>query len=153
MSTATGHAILLESGTNELEVLVFALRGQRYGVNVAKVREVIEPLDVTALPQSHEAVSGVFQLRETVTPLIDLQRCLGREDNDLASGKIIILEFNDARVGFLVDSVAEVEFWSQEDLLAPEEGTAVPLLGRINVRGTDVLLIDLPELMGQLRES
>ncbi|MCH9034953.1 MAG: chemotaxis protein CheV, partial [Planctomycetes bacterium] len=50
MSTAEQKNILLESGTNELEILVFTLGGQRFGANVAKVREVIEPLPVAALP-------------------------------------------------------------------------------------------------------
>lgn len=150
MSTAIGHAILLESGTNELEVLVFALRGQRYGVNVAKVREVIEPLDVTALPQSHEAVSGVFQLRETVTPLIDLQRCLGREDNDLASGKIIILEFNDARVGFLVDSVEQIHrvSWSSVSAVPDMEGLrGAPVTSVAHIGDDMVLMIDFEKLV------
>ena len=50
------NEILLESGTNELEILVFSLEDHRYGVNVAMVREVIEPTKVTAMPESHPAL-------------------------------------------------------------------------------------------------
>lgn len=101
--------ILLESGTNELEILVFRLGNQRYGVNVAKVREVIEPLDITALPESHPAILGAFQLRGTVTLLVDLLSCLGMPATmELGTGRIIIMEINDARVGFLVHDVEQI---------------------------------------------
>ncbi len=150
MSNATGHAILLESGTNEVEVLVFALRKQRYGVNVAKVREVIEPLNVTVLPQLHDAVAGVFQLRDTVTPLIDLQRCLGHGDNDLAKGKIMILEFNDARVGFLVDSVEQIHrvSWSKVTAVPDIDGLReAPVTSVVHIGDDMVLMIDFEKLM------
>lgn len=101
--------ILLESGTNELEILVFRLGNQRYGVNVAKVREVIEPQSITALPETHPAILGAFQLRDTVTMLVDLLSCLGMTPTkDLTTGRIIIMEFNDERVGFFVHDVEQI---------------------------------------------
>ena len=75
MTANRSHDILLESGTNELEVLVFTLAGQKYGVNVAKVREVLEPVPITAVPEAHFAVVGVFQLREC---LVAPRRCLSQ---------------------------------------------------------------------------
>lgn len=109
MAGQSQHDILLESGTNELEILVFLLDNQRYGVNVAKVREVIKPLNITALPESHPAIMGAFQLRNTVTMLIDLQRCLGMsQKTDFKNGRIIIMEFNDVRVGFFVQDVEQI---------------------------------------------
>lgn len=109
MAEQSQHDILLESGTNELEILVFRLGEQRYGVNVAKVREVIKPLTITALPESHPAIMGAFQLRNTVTMLLDLQCCLGMSlATDLKNGRIIIMEFNDVRVGFFVRDVEQI---------------------------------------------
>lgn len=109
MTGPSQHDILLESGTNELEILVFMLDGQRYGVNVAKVREVIKPLNITALPESHPAIMGAFQLRNTVTMLVDLQCCLGMSRiTDIKNGRIIIMEFNDVRVGFFVQDVEQI---------------------------------------------
>jgi len=66
--------ILTEAGTNEVEVLVFHLNGGLYGVNVAKVREIITMVPLTALPDSDPAVRGVFSLREQVHPLVDLRK-------------------------------------------------------------------------------
>ena len=56
--------ILLESGTNELEVLVFDVANYCFGINVAKVREVLPTPEVTALPKAHPSVRGVFRLRD-----------------------------------------------------------------------------------------
>ncbi len=106
MAKADLTGILLESGTNELEVLVFGLGGQRFGVNVAKVREVIEPSPVTVLPEMHEKVMGMFRLRDSVIPLINLPKCLGTpEPKSNTAGNTIVMEFNEYRVGFFVDEV------------------------------------------------
>lgn len=142
--------ILLESGTNELEILVFTLLGQRYGVNVAKVREVIEPLRVTALPQSHDAVMGVFQLRDAVTPLINLCRCLGKEASDLSGGTIVIMEFNDARVGFLVDDVEQIYRvnWKNVAPIPDVEGIHdAPVTAIAHIQDDMVLMLDFEKIV------
>lgn len=126
LSSPKGNGILLESGTNELEILVFTLNEQRYGVNVAKVREVIEPLNITSLPHSHDAAVGVFQLRDEITPLIDLKLCLGKPPADQSIAKIVIMEFNDNRVGFLVDTVEQIYRVSWEAV------TSLPDLDGVN---------------------
>lgn len=142
--------ILLESGTNELEILVFTLLGQRYGVNVAKVREVIEPLRVIALPQSHDAVMGVFQLRDAVTPLINLCRCLGKEASDLSGGTIVIMEFNDARVGFLVDDVEQIYRvnWKNVAPIPDVEGIHdAPVTAIAHIQDDMVLMLDFEKIV------
>ncbi len=75
-SSITGD-ILLEAGTNELEVLVFRLGGVWLGVNVAKVREVIRPVKTIAAPHQHSSVIGMFNIRGSVLPVVDLARHLG----------------------------------------------------------------------------
>lgn len=143
--------ILVESGTNELEILVFAMGKQRYGVNVAKVREVIEPLTTTRLPESHQAVLGVFQLRDMVTPLIDLRRALhlpAQEEAD--QRKIFILEFNGARVGFLVDTVEQIYRVSWENVAAVPEMEAVrraPVTSIAHINDDMVLMLDFEHLV------
>jgi len=112
--TAKGKAsrtdILLESGTNELEVLIFRLAGQSYGVNVAKVREVILPVTPTASPEQPEAVMGMFNLRGKVLPLVDLHRYFNLKpcDNDASRRRIIVTEFNGTQAAFLVDAVEHI---------------------------------------------
>ncbi len=151
MASSTRPEILLESGTNELEVLVFTLHERSYGVNVAKVREVIENLTVTSLPESPDSVLGVFQLRDIVTPLIDLHRALKLEPSrDAANGKIIIMEFNDARIGFFVDTVAQIYRVSWADVRAVPDMHGVhdaPLTSIALIKDEMVPMIDFERLV------
>ena len=65
--------ILMESGTNELEVLEFTLAGNAYGINVAKIREIIPYQPVTPVPNAHPSVEGIFMPREVMITAIDLK--------------------------------------------------------------------------------
>jgi two-component system chemotaxis response regulator CheV len=117
-----GKDILLEAGTNELEILVFYLDGGPYGVNVAKVREVITPLTVYRLPETHESVEGAFRLRDKVVPLIDLRHYLDlkpytdEERRDKEASRIIVTEFNQTINGFRVDAVEQIHRLSWEQI-------------------------------------
>ena len=55
--------ILLESGTNELEVLEFKLGNSYYGINVAKIREIIPYQPVTMVPNAHPSIEGIFRIK------------------------------------------------------------------------------------------
>lgn len=70
--------ILLENGTNELEILEFILGNNSYGINVAKIREIIPYQQVTPVPNSHPSIEGIFMPRDTMITAIDLMNCLGR---------------------------------------------------------------------------
>ncbi len=115
ISGITGD-ILLDAGTNELEVLVFSLAGGWFGVNVAKVREVIRPVPLVASPHRHASVMGMFNIRGNVLPVVDLARHLGmngpiagaRAGQDEPEGRVIITEFNGLRCGFRVDTVEQI---------------------------------------------
>ncbi len=102
--------ILLESGTNELEVLVFLLGGGVFGVNVAKVREVILPVKPVASPEQHSCVLGMFNLRGGVLPLVDLHNYLSiaPTQSDRNKWRIIVTEFNGFRAGFRVEGVEQI---------------------------------------------
>jgi two-component system chemotaxis response regulator CheV len=104
--------ILLDAGTNELEVLVFSIDGAWFGLNVAKVREVIKPVELTASPNQHPSVMGMFNIRGHVIPVVDLAAHLGiTTDHPSArgfEGRVIITEFNGHRTGFLVDKVDQI---------------------------------------------
>ena len=108
ISEQTG--ILLNAGTNELEVLVFTLGGSTCGVNVAKVREVVRWTPPTKTPGLHPSVDGMFKLRGEVIALVDLTRHLGippthTSDEDR---RVIVTEFNGRRTAFVVDSVEQI---------------------------------------------
>ncbi len=150
MSGQPKNSILLEAGTNELEILVFKLGSKRFGVNVAKVREVIEPLEVARIPQSHPNVLGVFQLRHATLPLIDLSASLGNKNSiDIQSGKIIILEFNETRIAFLVEGVEYIHRVKTTDIEAiPDTGvmTESPVTCVAHIDKALVLMIDFEKI-------
>ncbi|MEM9417834.1 MAG: chemotaxis protein [Planctomycetota bacterium] len=117
--------ILLESGTNELEVLVFELGGQRFGVNVAKVREVILHVDAVPTPGQAETVRGVIRLRGSVLTVVDLHKQLNRipKHNDENEWRIIVTEFNGVTAAFEVEIVDSIYRLSWEDIRpVPDSG-------------------------------
>ncbi|HSH70641.1 MAG TPA: chemotaxis protein [Deferrisomatales bacterium] len=118
--------ILTEVGTNELEVVEFTIGQRPYAINVAKVREIIRPVEPMSVPDSHPCVLGVFRNRDEVLPLVDLGKWLkSTEVLDPAQTKIVVAEFNEMKVGFLVHGVNRIHRVSWEDLEAPKAGSMV----------------------------
>ncbi len=107
--------ILLDAGTNELEILVFGMGGGWFGVNVAKVREVIRTASPVAAPHQHPSVLGMFNIRGNVLPIVDLAGHLSIPKEPGQEGRIIITEFNGRKTGFRVDSVEQIHrvSWSR----------------------------------------
>ncbi|MCR4585215.1 MAG: chemotaxis protein [Lachnospiraceae bacterium] len=111
--------ILLENGTNELEVLEFTLAGNSYGINVAKIREIIQYQPVTPVPNAHPSVEGIFMPRETMITAIDLKNCLQRGQSE-PRGLFIITNFNTLDIAFHVDSVVGIHRVSWREIIKPD---------------------------------
>lgn len=111
--------ILLESGTNELEILEFALGNNHYGINVAKIREILQYQQVTPVPNTHPSVEGIFMPRDTMITVINLRRCLGMEDGT-EEGLFIITNFNKLDIAFHVDQVIGIHRVSWEEIIKPD---------------------------------
>ncbi len=102
--------ILMESGTNELEIAEFRLirelpdggtKVNSYGINVAKVREIIRFPEMTDYPKGDKHIVGVFKSREKVTPLIHLAKWLGISEKQPTSNQyVIVTDFNGVTNGF-----------------------------------------------------
>ena len=114
--------ILLENGTNELEVLEFRLDGNAYGINVAKIKEIITYEEVTPVPNAHPSIEGIFMPRDTMITAIDLKNCLQRGTSK-PGGLFIITNFNKLDIAFHVDSVIGIHRVSWGDIIKP--GAAV----------------------------
>lgn len=146
--------ILTESGTNEVEVLVFRLNGGYYGVNVAKVREILPTGHLTRLPRSHAAVRGVFQLRDHVLPLVDLRSFFAMPVlADDSPTLIIVTEFNNERMGFLVDHVERIHRLNWKDMSeAPwtDSGGEQPITSIAHIGETMVLMLDFERIAFKL---
>lgn len=114
--------ILLESGTNEIEVMQFTIFGELYGINVAKVLEIMMADKVKPIPHSHNAVEGIFKPRETLLTVINLPKyltgeCGDKKDRDL----FIITNFNKMHIAFRVHSVVGISRISWEAIQKPDK--------------------------------
>ncbi len=123
--------ILTESGTNELEIIEFHLEkvlpdGRTktcyYGINVAKVREVIRVPETTDYPNAQPHMIGVFSSREILTPLVDLAGWLGVPTSmDISKKYVIVTDFNRMTNGFLIDSISRIHRISWNDVESPSQ--------------------------------
>jgi two-component system chemotaxis response regulator CheV len=147
--------ILLESGTNELEIVEFAVGDNVYGINVAKVREIIRfPDSVVDVPESHPSLEGIANIRGQVIPLINLKKHLGKPgDLDKSTSYIIISEFNQTMVGFCVTSVARIHRLSWKQIESPtgmvssEEGVVVAI---VKFDDRMILLLDFEKITADI---
>jgi two-component system chemotaxis response regulator CheV len=155
--SASKSDILLESGTNELEVLVFNLAGQRYGVNVAKVREVILPVKATASPDQPEAVMGMFNLRGKVLPLVDLHDYFNlgpSEQTGPDNRRIIVTEFNGQMGAFRVDAVEHIHRMSWKNMREVpsihEGANHFAVTGVTEINGKLILMLDFESIVDHI---
>lgn len=174
--------ILLEAGTNELEVVEFYLdeaivpgeptlqelteqvvgKGEKkhyrgyYGVNVAKVLEIIRMPKVTELPEvQHESVLGAFNLRSRIIPLVDLALWLGKEHSEtIEEPKTIVTEFNNVTTAFMVSGVNRIHRISWEQVEQPNAYMASvssnTIVGVVKLEGRIVFLLDLEKVVAHL---
>jgi len=157
--------ILLEAGTNELEVVEFYLEEDDpsqggiykgyYGVNVAKVLEIIRIPKITEMPEaSHPCIMGAFNLRSQVIPLVDLSVWLGKKRHESEPPKVIVTEFNEVTTAFLVSGVNRIHRISWEAVEPPNayitamSGNSVT--GVVKLEGRLVFLLDLERIVSDL---
>ena len=153
MATETSgdkKGILLETGTNEFEIVEFSIGQVNYGINVAKVREVITRTPVTNMPQAHPYIDGLFTLRGKAIPLVNLPRCLNVETN-AEPKNIIVTEINNYNIGFLVENVSRIHRISWKDMEpAPEVGDQSRVVGIIKMEDRIVLLLDFETIIAEI---
>lgn len=114
--------ILLESGTNEIEVMKFKVLGEFYGINVAKVQEIIMSDKVKPMPHSHPAVEGIFKPRETLITVINLPFYLtGQTVENAPRDLFIVTNFNKMTVAFRVQSIEGISRISWKDIQKPDK--------------------------------
>ncbi len=149
------EGILLESGTNEIEIMKFTIQGEFYGINVAKVKEIMMAEKVKAMPHAHPAVEGIFKPRDTLITVIDLgfyltDECLEHKPRDL----FIVTNFNKMTVAFRVQSIEGISRISWKDIQKPdktlshgEEGVAT---GIAQCAGELVTILDFEKIVAEI---
>ena len=122
MDTPNQTKILLESGTNELEIMEFTVGGELFGINIAKIREIMRAQETKRMPNSHNFVEGIFKQRGEVITVIDLAKCLNIEKSENKSHDIFILtHFNKLNFAFRVESVVGIDRVSWENIKKPDK--------------------------------
>jgi len=143
--------ILLESGTNELEIVEFEVANNKFGINVIKVKEIIQPIPVTFIPHVHPHVEGIIQLRGEVLPVVDMLKVLGiPTENRNPQQKYIVAEFNKQRVVFHVDNVTQIHRISWDQIEKPSDmyqGGSSQVIGVIKSQDEMILLLDFERIM------
>lgn len=137
--------ILLESGTNELEILEFMVCGNHYGINVAKVREILTHQTVTPIPNSHPCIDGIFMPRDVIITVINLNRKLGfPEQEDVKDNMLIVTNFNNLNIGFDVQHVLGIHRVSWSDIVKPDATVNNPgsaIATGIIKKGNDLIIV------------
>lgn len=146
--------ILLESGTNELEILEFKIADNHYGINVAKIREILLYQPVTPLPNTHPCIEGIFMPRDTMISVINLRKCLNLPENPDTDGLFIITNFNKLNTAFHVDEVLGIHRVSWKDIIKPDstisaEDTAVST-GVIKLQDKLVVILDFEKIVSDI---
>ncbi len=151
MNVAMNHGILLESGTNELEIIEFEMGLNSYGINVIKVREIIMPMEVTPIPHAHPAIEGIIQLRGEVLPVINMEKVMGLQQTFTSDqGKYIVAAFNKQHVVFHVHDVTQIHRISWDQIEKPSDIYTVEnshVIGVIKRANEMLLLLDFEKII------
>lgn len=113
--------ILLESGTNEIEIMEFTIGNEVFGINVAKVTEIMIPSEVKPMQHSHPCVEGVFKPRDTVITVVNLPKYLGLSVPEDDRTLLIITNFNKMHVAFRVQRVVGIARISWQAIQKPDK--------------------------------
>jgi two-component system chemotaxis response regulator CheV len=149
--------ILLESGTNELEVLEFMVGSQSFGINIAKVIEIMNYQPMIPVPDSPPEFEGVFTPRDRVISVIDLHKVLDKESDDPEHDLLIICHFNQMDVGFHVTSVKGIQRISWEDIEKPPrisgDGSSNIATGIAKFKDRIMLILDFEKIVSDMNRT
>ena len=145
--------ILMESGTNELEVLEFNVSGNSYGINVAKIKEIIPYHPVTPVPNSHPSIEGIFMPRDIMITAIDLRNCLQRGTSE-PGGLFIVTNFNNLDIAFHVETVLGIHRVSWTEITKPNETVSTVdesiSTGIIKIDNKLVIILDFEKILSDI---
>mgnify|MGYP002403867233 CR=1 FL=1 len=158
--------ILLDAGTNELEVVEFQLNtpatgGQvnvgYYGINVAKVKEIVMVPEILTIPLTHPAVAGAINLRGQVITLINLAKWLGLPSTVTKKSRVIVTEFNGVVNGFIVDAITRIHRLSWKQVVPPPSDIALSLgdclTSVVKIDDRILLMLDFEAIIADINPS
>jgi len=141
-------------GQNRLELLLFKLVGrQRFGINVFKVREVLQCPRITMLPKQDNLIKGVAHIRGKTISVIDLSKAIGGPAiTQTEDAFIIISEYNRSVQGFLVAGVERIVTLSWKDMMPPPEGAGKSsyLTAVTEIDGEMISILDVEKILNEI---
>lgn len=160
-------AILLESGTNEVEIVEFTIdkvlpdgttKTGYFGINVSKVKEIIQMPKVTDYPNGHSQVLGIATLRNDTVPLIDLAGWLGiPTQGNQETQVVIVTDFNRTLHGFCVTSVNRIHRESWADVQSPSaflESTETDcVVAVVRKENRTILILDFEKIIADINPA
>ena len=149
------EGILLESGTNEIEIMKFRVLGEFYGINVAKVKEIMMTEKIKPMPHSHAAVEGFFKPRQQLITVINLANYLtGNTPEQGVRDLFIITHFNKMMVAFRVDSIEGISRISWQSIQKPDRtlanGTESVATGIAQCDDQLVTILDFEKIVAEI---
>ena len=141
-------------GNNRLELLLFRLHGsQRFGINVFKVREVLQCPELTEMPGSSPHVRGIAHLRGVPVMVIDLSQATGgKRIEDLSTAYVLVTEYNRHTQGFLVSGVDRIVNTNWDQIMPPPKGAGAGhyLTAVTEIEGKLVQIIDVEKVFSEI---
>ena len=155
MAEVYNSGILLESGTNEIEIMEFTINGNLYGINVAKVREILMSAPVKPMPHAHPSVEGIFKPRDVVITVVDLPQYLNGESGEKHDKDLfIITNFNKMYIAFRVHTVVGISRISWKDIQKPDKtvsgGSEGVATGIAQCEGELVTILDFERIVAEI---
>jgi len=155
INTASEPGILLETGTNEMELLTVFVGDQAFGMNVAKVQSIqqYDQERVTPLPDAPQGIAGMYLYRDKTIPMLDLSQILDVEVPEASDREIVVVtEFNNTVNSFKVQGVKRIYRLSWKDFVPLDslfENNAC-FTGSVHVEDTQVLVLDLEHILAAI---
>ena len=147
--------ILLESGTNELEILEFRVGKNFYGINVAKIREIISYQIPTPIPNADPRIEGIFMPRDEIISIIDLCEVMHLpKEETTVNDMFIVTNFNQLNTAFHVNGVMGIHRVSWSEIVKPDstintagEGMAT---GIVRINGKLIIILDFEKIVSEI---
>ena len=147
--------ILLESGTNELEILEFRVGSNYYGINVAKIREILPYQVPTPIPNADARIEGIFMPRDEIISIVDLSRVMNLPAAQSTAGDMyIVTNFNNLNTAFHVQGVEGIHRVSGGDIIEPDSTINASGMGMatgiVRIEGRLIIILDFEKIVAEI---
>lgn len=147
--------ILLESGTNELEILEFRVGSNYYGINVAKIREILPYQVPTPIPNADARIEGIFMPRDEIISIVDLSRVMNLPAAQSTAGDMyIVTNFNNLNTAFHVQGVEGIHRVSWGDIIEPDSTINASGMGMatgiVRIEGRLIIILDFEKTVAEI---